>query len=326
MNRIIGLILFTFMVQQVVGQINQKDSEGKKHGLWEKRYENGETQYRGKFEHGEPVGIFRRFYDDGSLQAVIEYTDSHTNYATLYYPEVEVKMAEGKYTEQERDSVWTFYSEEGILTSRETYKNGDKEGLTEIFYADGSISERSMFKEDVKHGIWEQYFNNGNPKLKANVVDGVKYDGKYTTYYPDGIKMEEGNYIDGKKESSWYLFNEDGSVHIIYVYREDEIENEFPKNGTFETYWPNDIQRSEYTYKNGKRHGKFKEWFNKGEWKNEERVDETGNPYPVQKLYGIQLKREGTFKDGKLHGEIITYNEDGSVKKKVVYNMGEIVD
>jgi antitoxin component YwqK of YwqJK toxin-antitoxin module len=326
MIKVFGLIFFTFLFLQGFGQINQNDSDGKKHGLWEKQYENGEIQYRGKFEHGVPVGTFQRYYDDGSLQAEIEYRSSTENYAILYYPEIEVKMAEGKYIDQERDSVWTFYSEEGVLNSKETYLDGDKEGSTEIYYQDGSISERMMFKNDVKNGLWEQYFNNGNPKLKAHVVDGVKYDGQYTTYYPDGIKLQEGKYVDGKKESSWYLFNEDGSVHIIYVYRGDKIEEEFPKNGTFEMFWPNDIQRSEYTYKNGKRDGKFKEWFNMGEWKNEERVDEAGNPYPVQKLYGIRLKRAGTFKEGKLDGEIITYNEDGTIKKKAMYRMGEIVD
>jgi antitoxin component YwqK of YwqJK toxin-antitoxin module len=326
MSRFFTLIFFTCLFQPLIGQINQTDSEGKKHGPWEKRYEDGEIQYRGEFNHGEPIGTFDRYYDDGSLQAVIEYKSSSENYAILYYPEIEVKMAEGKYIDQERDSIWTFYSEEGILTSKETYQNGDKEGLTEIFYADGSISERSMFKADEKNGLWEQYFNNGNPKLKATVKDGVKYDGKYTSYYTDGIKLEEGTYVDGKKESSWYLFNEDGSVHIIYVYRADVIQEEFPKNGTFEMYWPNDIQRSVYTYKNGKRHGPFKEWFDKGEWKNEERIDEAGNRYPVQKLYGTQLRREGVFKEGKLHGEVITYNEDGSIKKKAMYEMGEIVD
>lgn len=326
MNRIHLLLVFISFCQLSLGQMNQTDSEGRKHGKWEKRYDNGEIQYIGNFDHGKPVGTFRRYYDDGSLQAVMEYINPVKNYATLYYPEIEVKMAEGQYFDQERDSVWLFFSEEGVLTSRETYQNGDKEGMTEIFYADGSLSERMMFREDQKHGLWEQYFNNGKPKLKATVVDGVKYDGEYTTYYPDGIKMEEGNYVDGKKESSWYLYNEDGSVHIIYVYRDDEIEEEFPKNGTFEVYWPNDIKRSEYTYKNGKRQGSFKEWFNQGEWRNEERVDEYGNRYPFQKLYGTQLRREGSYREGKLHGEVITYNEDGSIKKKANYEMGELVD
>lgn len=326
MNRFFLWIIFTCIFQPLFGQLNQTDKEGKKHGIWEKRYENGEIQYRGEFSHGTPIGTLERFYEDGSLQAVMKFRNANANYATLYYPETKVVMAEGLYSDQKRDSIWTFYSEAGILTSRESYRDGLKEGTTEIYYEDGSISERILFKEDVKNGTWEQYFNNGNPKLKANVIDGVKYDGKYTTYYPDGIKMKEGKYVDGKKESSWYLFNEDGSVHIIYVYRADKIAEEFPKNGTFEVYWPNNIQRSEYTYKAGKRNGDFKEWYNKGEWKDEMRVDEAGNPYPIQKLYDVQLKREGVYKEGKLHGEIVTYSEDGSIDKKVNYQMGEIVD
>lgn len=326
MSRTIVLFLFTILILPVFGQINQTDENGKKHGKWEQRYENGEIRYRGAFNHGIPEGKLERFYDDGSPQAVMIYRNPSETYATLYYPSIEIIMAEGKYVEQERDSVWTFYSEESILTSRETYQHGAKQGPTEIYYEDGSLSERIVFKDDVKNGLWEQYFNNGHPKLKAHVVDGVKYDGLYTTYNPDGTKLEEGKYVDGRKESSWYLFNEDGSVHIIYVYRNDQVVDEYPKNGTFEMYWPNDIQRSEYTYKNGKRHGPFKEWYDKGEWKNEERVDEAGNPYPIQKLYGTQLRRQGAYREGELNGEVITYHVDGTVEKKATYDMGEIVD
>jgi antitoxin component YwqK of YwqJK toxin-antitoxin module len=308
------------------GQKNQFDSRGKKDGPWEQTYDDGTLKYSGTFENGTPVGVFKRYYEDGSLQAVIEHRSSDQSFAKLYYPETEQLMAEGLYTNQLKDSVWNFYSEENVLTSRETYSKGIKEGISEVYYADGSISERAVFEDGKKNGLWEQFFNDGKPKLKATVVDGVKYDGQYTTYYPNGRKLEDGKYVDGKKESSWYHYNENGSIHIIYVYRDDEVEEEYPKNGTFELYWDNDIKRAEYTYENGKKDGPFKEWFNQGEWRNEERTDEYGNRYPIQKLYGTQLSREGKYKEGELHGEIISYSPDGSVKSREVYETGVLVD
>ncbi|MCH2213647.1 MAG: hypothetical protein MK086_00615 [Flavobacteriales bacterium] len=315
------LILFPALVH---GQYNQLDENGEKHGLWQPTYENGQFKYNGHFEHGIPVGIFMRWYDDGSLQGEINHRTKEVSYAKLFYPQTGVKMAEGIYLKQRRDSVWNFYSEDGVLTSKESYREGLKNGLAEIFYPDGSIAERAVFANDEKNGLWEQFFNNGRRKLKAHVIEGLKYDGEYTTYYTDGMKLEQGNYVNGKKESSWYLFNEDGSIHMIYVYRDDEIEEEFPKNGTFETYWDNDIKRAEYTYKDGLKNGPFKEWFNQGEWKNEERIDEYGNKYPIQKLHGTQISREGAYKKGKLDGEIVTYTTGGKVKERLTYRMGEL--
>ena len=317
-NRILRNALFVSFLfpLSAVSQINQLDKDGKKHGVWEPKYENGQSKYRGEFNHGVPVGVFTRWYDDGSLQAEMNHKNPVTSYAELYYPETAIKMAEGKYINQKRDSVWTFYSEDGTLSSKESYRGGSKNGLTEIFYPDGSISERAVFENDEKNGLWEQYFNDGHPKLKANVIDGVKYDGEYTTYYAGGKKLEQGKYIEGKKESSWYLYNEDGSIHIIYVYRDDEIE----------AYWDNDIQRSEYSYKNVLKNGPFKEWLDQGEWRNEERGDEYGNNYPIQKLYGTQISKEVRFKEVKLHGEVITYDSKGNIKDRLIYDMGELTN
>jgi len=326
MQSALKILFILFFPILALGQGNRVDSEGNKHGDWLETNDDGIPIYRGQFEHGNPVGTFERYHEDGSLQAVLRYKNQRETYAKLFYPGGEVVMAEGKYLNQKRDSSWSFYSTEGVLTSKESYKKGQKEGLTEIYYADGSISERIHFEDGVKHGVWEQYFENGQPKLKAKVVDGVMYDGQYTAYYPEGRKMVEGKYVDGKKESSWYHFNEDGSIEIIYVYRGDRVAEEYPKNGVFEEYWPNDIKRSEYTYKEGKKHGPFREWYNKGEWRDEERVDEFGNRYPVQKLHGTQLRREGEYREGELHGEVITYEEDGSVKEKNTYEMGDLVD
>ncbi len=307
-------------------QSNQLDEEGKKHGPWIKYHESGKIMYQGEFDHGKPIGRFERFYEEGGLQALLDHKPDGSTFAKLYFPDSLVLMAEGKYVEQKRDSVWSFYSEDGSLASRESYNMGEKNGVSEIFYPDGSLSERMVFKAGVKNGKWEQYFENGNPKLIATVIDGLSYEGKYESYYPDGKKLIEGKYVEGKKESSWYHYNENGSIEIIYVYRSDVVVDEYPKNGTFDSYWPNDIKRSEYTYKDGLKDGPFKEWFELGEWRNEERTDEFGNRVPIQKLYGTQLYREGNYRKGELHGEVITYTEKGKVDKRENYQMGELKD
>ena len=323
---VIILLLFTRISSAQEEAPNKTDSQGLKQGLWVKMYENDSIiKYRGTFKDDKPTGTFERFYEDGSLQALIAYQSAARAKVKIFYPGDSLLMAQGNYRNEKRDSTWLFYTPEGNLASKENYQNGKREGLTIIYYADGSISEKIHYEDDVKNGVWEQFFEDGQPKLKANVKDGVQYEGKYLSYYPNGSKLEEGSYIDGRKESSWYYYNEDGSIRVINVYRYGKIAEEHRQNGIFEEYWPDDIKKSEYTYKNGEKHGPFKEYYNKGEWRTEEAVDEFGEKRPVQRLYDTQVMREGKFKEGKLHGEVTTYKENGKVDKVIEYKMGEKV-
>lgn len=305
---------------------NKTDEKGRKQGLWQKYYPTDTMQYQASFVDGKPVGEFIRFYEDGSLQGIINYTESGVERAELFYPETGEVMAKGNYTDQKRDSIWLFYSEIGVLTSSETYKNGEKNGMNIIYYSDGSVSEKIMFKDDKKNGEWLQFFEDGTPKLSANVVDGIKYVGEYVSYFPDGKKYQTGKYVDGLKHSSWYTYLEDGSIDIIYVYRYGKVKETHPQNGVFDDYYPNDIKRYEYTYKNGKKDGPFKEYYEKGEWVTEQESDNFGNTYPVQRLHGTQVRREGKYKEGALNGEMIYYTEKGKVEKKETYKLGELID
>ncbi len=312
-----------FAKAQPVSGPNEVDSKNRKQGHWEKFHSTtGKPAYKATFKDDQPVGIMQRFYEDGTLQVEVDYGTGKSGRAKLFYPDGESVMAEGKYLGQERDSVWRFYSPEGALTSEEQYVNGKKNGLSRVYFADGSIAEKINYKDDVPNGDWEQFYLNGQPKLKANVVNGIQYEGKYTMYYDDGKKQIEGSYVNGKKESSWYEFNPDGSIKVIYVYRNGNVVEEHFQNGTFEKYYSNDILRSVHNYKNGKKHGPFKEYFAQGEWRTEEGKDEFGNRFPVQRLYGTQLQREGKYLDGELHGEVINYNSTGQVISREKFDKG----
>ncbi len=305
---------------------NKTDAKGLKQGLWEGYYDTDTLKYRGHFKDGQPVGTFERYHENGTLQAELTYRKDHSAFAKIYDEDTGNRIAEGKYINQERDSTWLFFAADGSLLSKNNYRNGKKNGSSTVYYASGSVAEKMNFLNGVKNGKWQQFFEDGNPKLDATVVNGAAYDGQYTAYYPDGTKMTSGKYVDGLKESSWYHFNEDGSIEVIYVYRSGKVEEEHRYNGVFKDYFPDDIERSEYTYKDGKKNGPFKEFYEKGNWVTESETDKFGNEYPVQRLHDTQVKREGQYKDGQLDGEIITYTEEGKVEKKEHYANGERID
>lgn len=305
---------------------NKTDKRGRKQGKWEKKYENGAVEYTATFKDDVPVGTMLRFYEDSTVKAEFNYVNKSLARAKIFYPNKFGLMAEGNYFNEKRDSIWLFYTPQGDLASSENYTAGEKNGLTIIYYNDGAIAEKIHYRNGVKHGKWEQYFEDGQQKLSAEIENGISYKNEYKSYYPDGSILEKGKFLDGKKESSWYLHNDDGSIQVITVYRNGKVEEEYRKNGVFEDYWPNDIKRSEYTYKKGLKDGPFKEYYNKGEWRTEEAIDEFGEKRAVQRLYGTQILKEGKYLEGELHGEIITYRENGKVDKRENFNRGVLQD
>ena len=72
-----------------------------------------------------------------------------------------------------------------------------------------------------------------------NYKDG-KRDGKWTSWYEDGLKLSEGNYKDGKRDGKWTSWYENGLKWI------------------------------DTNYKDGKEDGKSTEWFANGQIKIEE--------------------------------------------------------
>ncbi len=320
-------LIFLLIVGPLFSQApNLVDDQGRKQGKWTKFDASGNMVYRATFKDDKPVGEMTRFYEDGSTQAVLNFVSPIKARAKLYYPDKGGLMAEGNYLNQLRDSVWLFYNPTGELASREAFSNGKRQGESIVYFKDGSVAEKSTYQDDIQNGKWVQYFENGNPKLEATVVDGVSYEGDYTSYYENGTKMLKGKYQDGKKESSWYHFHEDGSIETIYVYRYGKVVSEHRKNGTFDEYYPDDIKKSTVTYKDGKKNGPFVEYYHLGEWVEYESLDEYGNPRKAQRLEGIQVQREGTYKDDKLHGEVKYYKENGRLDRIERYEMGELID
>ena len=80
------LICIAFTHAQQVDTINQTDESGLKQGHWEKRYPNGNIQYKGNFKDNKPVGLIKRYNQEGTLIAEMDYIESSKKvYTKLYY-------------------------------------------------------------------------------------------------------------------------------------------------------------------------------------------------------------------------------------------------
>ena len=169
-------LLLTFLTLSAYGQVNQKDGQGRKQGLWKKPYQTSSAfVYVGNFKDDKPIGQFTYFYESGKTKIIMDFKDDgKTSYAKMYH-ESGYLMARGKYINREKDSTWTQYDDRGIISYQEDYKTGKLHGQRVVFY----------WKNGVRHGEYKKFHPNSNLAEEGNYVDGNK-NGVIKHYHPNG--------------------------------------------------------------------------------------------------------------------------------------------
>ncbi|MCI5057043.1 MAG: toxin-antitoxin system YwqK family antitoxin, partial [Flavobacteriales bacterium] len=300
-------VLIFLLPLAVFSQSNQLDDKGKKHGKWTGKYEDGAIRYRGQFEHGVPVGQFIFYYDTGEIQSKTEYLAEGEANVTFMHKNG-LKKASGKYMNQKKDGPWMYFDERGHLSATEDFVNGLKEGEAKIYYDDKTVSEITNWVNGKREGQSIEYFKNGKKKSE-NTYENDELIGKSVVYYPNGAFKTYGKYEEGVKNGTWIYYHDDGKEHFRELYAKGKRSSSIPMNGSFQTYYDGDVEilKDDFKYKDGKKHGSFKEYHKKGEWKFERRVydqdTEPGRaPDMVRTFVGQTLKREGKYVNGLLEG------------------------
>ncbi len=239
MRKVIILILFAaastqMLSSQVADTINRTDSSGMKQGYWRVDYPNGRPLYKGYFVNDRPVGEFRRFYEDGTLRALMNHLENGRDAeATFFHPNGNI-AAKGLYVNQKREGTWRLFSEqtENYLVGKESYKNNLRHGISLKFYRDSTVAEKVYYQKGVRHGEWKQYYSNGNRCIVGNYKEG-RLHGDFTVYFLNGTYQYIGRYSDNTRDGTWKVFDEEGELQFEMIYsagvlknREEVIERE----------------------------------------------------------------------------------------------------
>jgi len=228
--RTFHLILITLMIistaaaGQPADSINQTDQQGQKHGLWIKKYPNGQIRYKGHFDHGQPVDTFKRYFPNGKPKAVMNHREERAVYTKLFNKQGQ-KQAEGLYVNRKKDSVWLFYNKKGQVVIQEQYEQGKRDGKSVKFFPDGDTSHVTTWQNGQKHGVYKQYFPNGRLKLLARYQHG-ELDGPFTIFTPNGYKDIEGDYSNNLRHGKWVYFKNRTDTAQIVRYKNGDPLNE----------------------------------------------------------------------------------------------------
>ena len=185
------------------------------------------------------------------------------------------------------------------LKTELTYKEGEAEGTYKEYHEDGTLKEIGQYVAGKREGEWKKYYNG----LNSSALEGRenyrndKLEGECITFYPSGKIMSKGNYKDGKLHGEYKSLYENGNIRedINFSYGEfHEKYRLYHENGELSRKWQ---------YINGIAEG----------------ISET------YLLGGIVLKNQYSNnelvkywhenKEGKLHGEYISFFTNGEVKE-----------
>jgi antitoxin component YwqK of YwqJK toxin-antitoxin module len=193
-----------------------------------------------------------------------------------------------------RHGRYTSYFLNGSVESTGFYENNQPVGLWEFFYENGNLKMRGQLKNGTNAGYWEYFFENGGKSMEGTMNGHVREE-SWTYYYEGGAVKETGAYRSGKRHGLWLWYFEDGVRRAEGDYTEDyAVVTEYFHSGKVAGYGP----------KMGSR--------KVGHWRYYH--EENGS-----------LTSEGTYSEGKKHGEWLWYFPSGQVSCRGYYERGDPV-
>ena len=215
-------------------------------------------------------------------------------------------------------------------------------------YENGQDKSQGALKEGKKIDIWTKWYQNGMVSEEANYKEeGIVSSTRYQ-YYSDGQKKSEENYKDDKYDGKVTYWSEEGQIETERDYKNGL---EIGQAGSIITRYLNDQIKSEESYKNNKKDGRFNFFHNNGQIKLKEnyvkgeKISHTLYKYyeKDKKYYEINYKNnelsgewtkwhengnlqsKGSYKDNKKNGVWTIWNENGLIQIKENYKKGNLV-
>ncbi len=217
-----SILLIVFLTTiSLSAQINQFDTNGKRHGKWKKKYDNGRTRYEGIFKHGKEIGVFK-FYDIKTNKFPVilkKYSPNSTIANVTFYNVKNGKvLSKGKMDGKNKIGKWLYFQKDGTTTMiEENYVNGKLNGAYKSYYSNKKPLIIAKYKNGKLDGHYQKF------SVKNKVYEDFNYkNGKLhglCKFYDrlTGLITEEGNYENDERVGAWKLYIDGEYTHTIEV-------------------------------------------------------------------------------------------------------------
>ncbi|MCF6349560.1 MAG: hypothetical protein L3J23_00820 [Flavobacteriaceae bacterium] len=203
------LLLLCCFVTVKSQNINQLDTNNKRHGIWKKKFNNDRIRYQGTFDHGKEIGVFK-FYAAASSDhpTIIKEFNTNDNTAIVkFYSETGVLKSNGKMDGKKRIGKWVYYHKDGkTIMQEENYINNELNGDYKTFFPSKKPAILTTYNKGKIHGNYKRYSINNSIYQELTYVNG-KLEGK-AIYYDrkTGKITEEGQYKNDEKVGDWKIY------------------------------------------------------------------------------------------------------------------------
>jgi antitoxin component YwqK of YwqJK toxin-antitoxin module len=189
---------------------------GKREGLWKEYYDDGSLKSEGNYKNNNKTGKWKYYYPNGQLQETGEYVNGKPEGKWLWYYPSGKLLREMNYYEGKPDGEIIEYDENGNIVLKGEYIEGKKEG--KWIYIVGDARQETSYNEDMKNG-WERiYSENGNLLFEGKFIDDNP-NGEHKWFWPNGKIKKIGKYVMGIKTGDWKTYNENGELFLVITYK-----------------------------------------------------------------------------------------------------------
>lgn len=177
------------------------------------------------------------------------------------------------------------------------------------WYPDGQQKEDHNYRNGFQHGPYQHWYENGQLEKFGNNRDG-KPDGPFSMWYENGQKWIEQNYLNGERDGYSIFYNPDGV----------ERKRTAHQNGKFILLenWQGTQEEAEEAFKVVSEDGTDLMFLKYG-------IFPYSGTLTVKSEDGV-LSGKVSFLHGLMHGEEITYDDNGSIREKKTFSFGKIVN
>lgn len=216
-------------------------------------------------------------------------------------------------------TTFTFCLLSTILFAQDTLTFYFDENWKEVKHKEAASYYRNAFMGENKTWHVRDYFMNHKLQMTGTFKNGKLKSrvGHFVHYHENGEKLSEGNYREDKRFGKWMFWNNQG---------QKESEGEFVNDMKigYWTYWhETGEKRSEGNYENNHKTGKWRFYYPEGMLEAEEDFTKYPNGIAVGYYKNGTMSYKGTIVFGVKHGEWSTWNCDGFLTLKGMYDRGK---
>ena len=314
-------------------------SEGKLDGDYRYYYDNGQLNVAGQYKEGKKDGEWTWFTNKGTsdMQGSFENDLQHGHW-TYWRPTGELSY-KAHFNKGLKDGEWTYFYITGDIFKQGTFENDLRNGTWETWYEDGTLLMTGKYVNEKEEGEWLNYWDSGELKNSASFTGG-RLDGKWESYYPTGRLKLSGEYKDNLKVGEWTDYFSNGRTKDITNYKlfkkkskmdytpiyKNHIVMESRKNGTFKSFSDKDYKVTEEgNYKDDEKDGEWIAYYPGGKFPAVVSTYKEGKLHGKMKQFSRRgkLLQEMSYRDGLKHGKTIIFDKRGKVLKEVNYEFGQ---